>query len=111
MWWALLLGMLAIVLAEKSTVKRQHHLYGSTSEGPTAEMYLGEPTLACAPDMFPPGERHTVSVLLPITPRLPESTILNLCLARRCGLLTYSAVKGHSFEGDTHTAGSRLLSA
>ena len=63
MWRALLLAMLGIVTGRKGVVKRQHHIYGPTSEGPDVKMYLGEPTLACAPDMFPPGGLLRASAL------------------------------------------------
>ncbi len=82
MWRAVLLASLGIALADKASIKRQHHLYGSTSEGPTVETYLGEATLACTPDMFPPGELYRVWY----SPRLSETPMhycLNLLVALR----------------------------
>ena len=73
LWRALLLATLAAALDEKApakqehAIKRQHHLYGSTSDGPTVETYLGEPTLSCTPDMFPPGKLQ-ISLPLLVTP-------------------------------------------
>lgn len=76
MWRALLLITLGIALAEKAAVKRQNHLYGPTSQGPTVEVYRGEPTLACTPDLFPPGELHRVSVSLLFTRKLQSNSTL-----------------------------------
>ena len=99
LWRALLLATLGIALAEEAAIRRQHHLYGSISQGPTVEVYRGEPTLACTPDMFPPGGLHTVSVYLPFTPVLHGMVSLSCGFDWHLDIFTYSASVGRVLSG------------